>query len=147
MIHKHLREGIKAEFPSVSWFSRKILCRLWHNEMLIQAKNNPEQYAVAQIPSKMHLSLWIKCVKLGSSIHFKYIKQVFRYKRMLFLTFFSAVSVNLIKKYSLKDLPSVICDALQLHLSTLTLSVALKKSSQWTFLFLKRRNWKVLAPP
>lgn len=85
MIHNHLREGIKAEFPGVSSFSRKILCSIWHNETLIQAKNNPDQYTVAQIPSKMHL--WVKCVKLGSSVYFKYIKQVFRYKRTLSLTF------------------------------------------------------------
>lgn len=129
----------QSRIPRCLIVSRKILCSIWHNETLIQAKTNPDQYTVAQIPSKMHL--WVKCVKLGSSVYFKYIKQVFRYKRTLSLTFSQLYQPNE------NVLPSVICDALQLHLNTVTHSPALKKSSLWTFLTLERKNCKVLISP
>lgn len=102
----------QSRIPRCLIVSRKILCSIWHNETLIQAKTNPDQYTVAQIPSKMHL--WVKCVKLGSSVYFKYIKQVFRYKRTLSLTFSQLYQPNE------NVLPSVICDALQLHLNTVS---------------------------
>lgn len=37
MNHKHSREGVKAEFPDVSPFSK-----IWQNETLIPAKPKPD---------------------------------------------------------------------------------------------------------
>lgn len=116
---KHIREKESKQNSPVSRGSAERFCAVSGIMKFWSKPKNPRPIHSCPNTIQMQLCLRVECMKLGSSVYFKCIKQVFRYKRTL-SNFFPTVSVSLIKMYYLKDLPSVICDALQLHLNTLT---------------------------